>query len=51
MPVKAGVRNYEKSLDRIHRKVARDILEETVKKPVRITEKRNDQIPGQADLP
>ena len=36
----AGVRNYEKSLDRIHRKVARDILEETVKKPVRITEKR-----------
>lgn len=36
----AGVRNYEKSLDRIHRKVARDILEETVKRPVRITEKR-----------
>ncbi len=36
----AGVRNYEKSLDRIHRKVARDILEEKVKRPVGITEKR-----------
>ncbi len=36
----AGVRNYEKSLDRIHRKVARDILEESVKRPVGITEKR-----------
>ncbi len=30
----AGVRNYEKSLDRIHRKVAREILENKPKLPV-----------------
>jgi ATP-dependent Lon protease len=36
----AGVRNYEKSLDKIHRKVARELLEEKVTPPVKITEER-----------
>ncbi|MDC7247615.1 MAG: magnesium chelatase domain-containing protein, partial [Sphaerochaetaceae bacterium] len=36
----AGVRNYEKSLDKIHRKVARELLEEKVTPPVKITEKK-----------
>lgn len=36
----AGVRNYEKSLDKIHRKVVRDIMENKVKPPVRINRER-----------
>lgn len=34
----AGVRNFEKALDKIHRKVAMELVTETVKKPVVITE-------------
>jgi len=43
----AGVRNYEKSLDRIHRKVAREILESSPKLPIRITEEKMIQYLGQ----
>ncbi|MEA5032947.1 MAG: endopeptidase La [Sphaerochaeta sp.] len=43
----AGVRNYEKSLDRIHRKAAREILESSPKLPIRITEEKMIQYLGQ----
>ncbi|NLA92319.1 MAG: AAA family ATPase, partial [Spirochaetales bacterium] len=44
----AGVRNYEKSLDRIHRKVAREILEtEDIKLPIRINRTRMVEYLGQ----
>ncbi len=33
----AGVRNYEKSLDKIHRKIAKQFVLENVKPPVKIT--------------
>ena len=36
----AGVRNYEKSLDKIHRKVAREILESNPKLPITVTRQR-----------
>ena len=42
----AGVRNYEKSLDKIHRKVAREIVEGHVTPPVKITQKRMSQYLG-----
>ncbi len=42
----AGVRNYEKSLDKIHRKVAREIIEGHVSPPVKITQKRMRQYLG-----
>ncbi|NLA92461.1 MAG: endopeptidase La, partial [Spirochaetales bacterium] len=44
----AGVRNYEKSLDRIHRKVAREILEtEDIKLPIRINRTKMVEYLGQ----
>ncbi len=44
----AGVRNYEKSLDRIHRKVAREILEtEDIKLPIRINRSKMVEYLGQ----
>ncbi len=44
----AGVRNYEKSLDRIHRKVAREILEtEDIKLPIRINKTKMVEYLGQ----
>ncbi|MDD3822857.1 MAG: endopeptidase La [Sphaerochaetaceae bacterium] len=43
----AGVRNYEKSLDRIHRKAAREILESSPKLPVRITREKMVEYLGQ----
>ncbi len=43
----AGVRNYEKSLDRIHRKATREILEHSPKLPIRITEKKMIEYLGQ----
>ncbi|NCB02309.1 MAG: endopeptidase La, partial [Spirochaetia bacterium] len=42
----AGVRNYEKSLDKIHRKVARELIEGHVTPPVKITQKRMTQYLG-----
>ena len=42
----AGVRNYEKSLDKIHRKVAREIIEKHVTPPVKISQKRMQQYLG-----
>lgn len=36
----AGVRNYEKSLDKIHRKVAREILESKPNLPIAVTRDR-----------
>ncbi|MCK9287321.1 MAG: endopeptidase La [Sphaerochaetaceae bacterium] len=43
----AGVRNYEKSLDKIHRKVAREILEHDPKLPVAITRDKMIRFLGQ----
>lgn len=43
----AGVRNYEKSLDRIHRKVAREILERAPDLPVKITREKMIEYLGQ----
>ncbi len=44
----AGVRNYEKSLDRIHRKVAREILEnEAIELPIKIDRKKMIEYLGQ----
>ncbi len=44
----AGVRNYEKSLDRIHRKVAREILEtEDITLPIRINKAKMVEYLGQ----
>ena len=43
----AGVRNYEKSLDRIHRKVTREILEKEPKLPVKITKEKMIEYLGQ----
>ncbi|MFA5468308.1 MAG: endopeptidase La, partial [Sphaerochaetaceae bacterium] len=43
----AGVRNYEKSLDRIHRKVTREILESDVTLPIKITKKKMIEYLGQ----
>lgn len=42
----AGVRNYEKSLDKIHRKVAREIIQKHATPPVKITQKRMQQYLG-----
>ncbi len=42
----AGVRNYEKSLDKIHRKVARELVEGHVSPPVKITQKKMSQYLG-----
>lgn len=36
----AGVRSYEKALDRIHRKIAKQVMLETVELPLRITRER-----------
>ena len=44
----AGVRNYEKALDRIHRKVARQVMLGTLELPVRIT---REQLPGYLGKP
>lgn len=43
----AGVRNYEKSLDKIHRKVAREILESNPKLPITVTRQRMIKYLGQ----
>ncbi|MFA7396200.1 MAG: endopeptidase La [Sphaerochaetaceae bacterium] len=43
----AGVRNYEKSLDKIHRKVAREILEKDVELPIKITQEKLIEYLGQ----
>jgi len=43
----AGVRNYEKSLDKIHRKVAREILESNPQLPIVIDQKRMVKYLGQ----
>jgi ATP-dependent Lon protease len=43
----AGVRNYEKSLDRIHRKIAREILETEPKLPVRVNRTKMIEYLGQ----
>ncbi len=43
----AGVRNYEKSLDRIHRKIAREILEHDPKLPVRVNKQKMVDYLGQ----
>jgi ATP-dependent Lon protease len=43
----AGVRNYEKSLDKIHRKVAREILEEEPSLPLKITKEKMIEYLGQ----
>ena len=42
----AGVRNFEKALDRIHRKVARKMMTEDVELPIRITPERLDDFLG-----
>ena len=42
----AGVRNYEKSLDKIHRKVARELVEGHVSPPVKINQKKMSQYLG-----
>lgn len=36
----AGVRNYEKALDRIHRKIAKQVMLETAELPLKITRER-----------
>lgn len=36
----AGVRNYEKALDRIHRKIAKQVMLETLELPLKITRER-----------
>ncbi|MFA7671314.1 MAG: endopeptidase La, partial [Sphaerochaetaceae bacterium] len=43
----AGVRNYEKSLDKIHRKLAREILEKEPQLPVKITKEKMIEYLGQ----
>jgi ATP-dependent Lon protease len=43
----AGVRNYEKSLDKIHRKVAREILEKDPELPIKITQQKMIEYLGQ----
>lgn len=43
----AGVRNYEKSLDRIHRKIAREILETEPQLPIRVNKGKVIEYLGQ----
>lgn len=43
----AGVRNYEKSLDKIHRKAAREILENDPPLPIRVTQEKMIEYLGQ----
>ncbi len=42
----AGMRNYEKALDRIHRKVARGMLEQSITPPVKMTPERLSEFLG-----
>lgn len=44
----AGMRNYEKALDRIHRKVARKLLLEKIELPVKIEKDQLDEYLGKA---